>query len=110
MAVDLPQPDLPRGHEAEEQAHRGVFGRQRPLGLHPPAKLLVQALDGVRGPERLPLRLGEAEEREELVAPLGEASGNPGAAFGPLPLEGGVSGAGVVAAGGVHDAILLESE
>src|SRR5712691_5524183 len=90
VAVDLAQPDLPRRHETEEQADGGVLGRQRPLRLDPSAELLIQALNGVRGSERLPLRLGETEEGEQLVAAFLQAPPDPGTALAPLALEGGV--------------------
>ena len=77
-AVDSAQPDLAAGDEAEEEGQRRGLGRQAALSLHPAPKLLVQPLNHVRGPERLPLSLGKREEREQLVAPFLEAGTTPG--------------------------------
>src|SRR5262245_46601808 len=92
-AIEPTQPDLPADDETEEQHEGRVLSRQRPLGLHATAKLLVQSLDHVGRPERLPLPLGKLEEREEFLAALLETADNAGAARGPLPLERGVGGA-----------------
>src|SRR5713226_5744127 len=110
VAVDLAQPDLPRRHETEEQADGGVLGRQRPLSLDPPTKLFVQAFNGVRGPQRLPLRFGEAEKGEQLVAALGETPRDPRTARAPLARTGGVGGPGALAIGGVDDAMEVLAE
>src|SRR5712691_4311381 len=110
VAVDLTQPDLPRGHETEEQADGGVLGRQRALRLDPAPKLLIQALDGVRGPQRLPLRLGEAEKGEQLVAALREAPRDPRTARAPLARTGGVGGPGALATGSVDDTMEVLAE
>src|SRR5713101_8388268 len=68
MAVDLPQLDLSAGNEAEEQDQRRVLGGKRALGLHAPAEFLVEALDDVRGAQRLPLYLRKGEERQQFGA------------------------------------------
>src|SRR5712691_6330641 len=110
VAVDLAQPNLPRRHENEKQADGGVLGRQRPLSLDPPTKLLVHAFNGVRGPQRLPLRLGETEKGEQLVAALRETPGDPGTALAPLALEGRVGGARALATSGVDDTMEVLAE
>src|SRR5713226_5713597 len=110
VAVDLAQPDLPRRHETEEQADGGVLGRQRPLSLDPPTELFVEAFNGVRGPQRLPLRLGEAEKGEQLVAALGETPRDPRTARAPLARTGGVGGPGALATGGVDEAMEVLAE
>jgi len=48
-AVDPAQLDLTTCDKAEEKDHGSVFARQRPLGLHAAAELLVESLDHVRG-------------------------------------------------------------
>src|SRR5712691_517398 len=110
VAVDLAQPNLPRRHENEKQADGGVLGRQRPLSLDPPTKLLVHAFNGVRGPQRLPLRLGEAEKGEQLVAALRETPRDPRTARAPLARTGGGGGPGALATGGVDDAMEVLAE
>src|SRR5713226_7352401 len=110
VAVDLPQPDLPRRHQAEEQADRGLLGRQRALRLDPPSKLLVQALDGVRRPQRLPLRPGEAKEGEQLLAALREAPRDPRTALAPFALEVSVRDARPLPTGGIDDAMEVLAE
>jgi hypothetical protein len=67
-AVDPAQLDLPARHKAEEEGQRSVLAWQRALRLHAAAEFLVEPFNRVRRPQRLPLRLGEAEEREQLVA------------------------------------------
>src|SRR2546428_1832310 len=64
-AVDSAQSDLSAGHETEHQDDGGVFIRQRALRLHPPAELFMEPLNRIRGSQRLPLRFGEANEREQ---------------------------------------------
>jgi len=63
----------------------------------------VEPFDHVRRPQCLPLGLGKAEEREELVAALAQARHDAGAALGPCALEGGVRRAGRIGGGRVHD-------
>src|SRR5260370_31087925 len=110
VAVDLPQPDLPRRHQAEEEADRGLLGRQGARGLDPPSKLLVQALDGVRRPQRLPLRPGEAKEGEQLLAALREAPRDPRTALAPFALEVSVRDARPLPTGGIDDAMEVLAE
>jgi hypothetical protein len=38
--------------------------------LDPPLELLVQPLDGVRGPDRFPLAFREARKRKQLIPSL----------------------------------------
>jgi len=104
-AVNPAQLDLPTHHEAEEQGQRRVFAGQRALRLHAPAKLLVEPLDRVRGAQRLPLRLGEGEEREQFVAAFPKTHHQAWAALGPLSLKGRVGGAGGVGISRVDDAM-----
>jgi hypothetical protein len=68
-SVDPAQPDLAADNESEEQDERGVFGGQATLGLHTPAELLVEPLNHVCDLERLPLRFGKREERQQFLAP-----------------------------------------
>jgi hypothetical protein len=86
-SVDPAQPDLAADDESEEQDERSVFGRQATLGLHTPAELLVQPLNHVCDLERLPLRFGKREERQQFLAPLLEAADDAGAAGPPFPFE-----------------------
>lgn len=109
-SIDTPQPDLAAGHETEEQDQRRVLGRQAALRLHPAPELLVQPLNHVRGPERLPLALGELEEREQLFVPLLEAADHAGAAGPPLPLEDGEGAPGCREALAVDDPMEVGAE
>src|SRR5215470_18366851 len=65
-AVDPAQLDLPAGHEAEEQDQGRVLGRQRALRFHASAKFLVEPLNCVRRPQRLPLGSGKGKEQRLL--------------------------------------------
>src|SRR5882672_11390218 len=100
-AVDPAQLDLPAGHETEEQDQGRIFTRERALRLHAAAKLLVEPLNRVRGAQRLPLRLGEAEEREKFVAAFSEARHHTRAALVPRALQGAVGDTRSVSAGRV---------
>src|SRR6516225_5079611 len=72
-AVDLAHCYLSRGEQRPEQ-HGGGFGAgQDGLGFDAALELLVQALDGVRGSDRLPLAGREAGEGEQPVAGLLQA-------------------------------------
>jgi hypothetical protein len=77
-AIHASEADLAASHEAEEQDERRVLGRQATLSLHPPPELLVQPLNHVRRSERLPLALGELEEREQFLAPSARLRTTPG--------------------------------
>ena len=88
-SIDPTHSNLAADDKPEEQDECGVFGGQAALGLHAAPKLLVQPLNHIRGLERLPLALGELEEREQFLASLVEAPYHAGAAGSPLPLEGG---------------------
>ncbi len=101
--VDPAQLDLPACHEAEEQDQGRVFGRERTLRLHAAPDFFVGPLDRVRGSQRLPLRFGEGEEREEFVAAFPQARHHAGAALGPRALEGREGGAGSVTIRSVDD-------
>ena len=73
VAVELPELELPGGDQTVQQEQRAVLRRQHRLRLDPPAELLDHALDDVRGPQPLPLALGEAVERQQLRTRLLEA-------------------------------------
>jgi len=75
------------------------------LRLHAPAKLFVEPLNRVRGSQRLPLGLGEAEEREEFVTAFPQARHHARAALTPLPLERRIREARGVGAVSVNDAM-----
>jgi hypothetical protein len=75
------------------------------FGREPASEFLVEPLDHVGGAEGLPLRLGEVEEREELVAAFPQARHHARAALGPVALEGCVRGTGRVVIGRVDDAV-----
>ena len=70
VAIELSEFDVTAGDEAEEDDDGRVLGAERALRLHAATKLAVEPLDDVRRAQRLPLRLGEAEEGEQLVASL----------------------------------------
>src|SRR5262249_1464016 len=70
---------------------------------HAAAEFLVEPLNHVCGAERLPLRFGEAEEREEFVAAFPQARYDAGAALGPRALEGRVRAAGSIDAARTDD-------
>src|SRR3954470_22809613 len=53
--VDLAQGDLAGGEQRPEQHRRGLGRGQHRLRLDPALELLVQPLDRVRGPGRLPV-------------------------------------------------------
>src|SRR6185436_2576019 len=84
---------------------RGLLARQRALGFDASAKFLVEPLNHVCGAERLPLRLGEAEERDKFVAAFSEARHHTRAALAPRALEGAVGDTRSVSAGRVGDAM-----
>ena len=73
--------------------------------FYPPSKLLVKSLDRVGGPERFPLRLGEGEEREQLVAAFPKTGHDARATFGPHALETHVRAPRRVGTAGVRDAM-----
>src|SRR5439155_16332750 len=100
---DPAQLDLAACHETEEQDHRRVLGWQRTLRLHAAPEFFVEPLDHVRRAQCLPLRLGEAEEREELLATFPQARHHARAAFTPRPLKGRIRDASSVGAGRVDD-------
>src|SRR6516165_5549431 len=85
--VESAQTDLAADDETEEQHEGRVLGGQCALGLHASAELLVQALDHVGGPERLPLAFRELEEGEQLLAAFLETADHARAAPRPRPLE-----------------------
>src|SRR5207244_3179310 len=88
-AIESPELDLAGAQEAEEEQEDGVLTRQQSLRLRAAAKLLVDALERVGRPQRLPLRGREAQEGEELVPRLLEARDHRRAAQAPLLREGG---------------------
>jgi hypothetical protein len=61
-------------------------------------------------PRRLPLVLGELDEREQFLAPLREAADDAGAAAPPLPLEGRGAALGRREAFGVDDPVEVRTE
>ena len=69
------------------------------------AKFFVKPLDRVPGPERLPLRLGEGEEREQLVAVFSKTSHDARATVGPRSLERHVRAPRGVDTGCIRDAM-----
>src|SRR2546422_10249446 len=87
VAVELAERDLPGGDETEEQDESAVLGRQGALCLHAAPELLVEALDHVGGAQCLPLRLGEAEERQQLSARFVQALDDARTALPPGSLE-----------------------
>ena len=105
VAVELAQRDLAGGDEAEEEDERTVLGGQRALRLHAPAELLVQPLDAVGGPERLPLGLRKAEERQQVRAPFLEALDHARTPLPPRPLERGPGRPGRLGTRGVDDPV-----
>ena len=68
MPVDLAKHDLPDGHQAEEHGEGRRFGAERCLGLGAPTEFAIEVLQGVRRAQRLPHRLREAVEREQVEA------------------------------------------
>src|SRR6266566_1366610 len=86
-AVDPAQLDLPTHHEAEEQGQRRVFAGQRALRLRASAKLHVEPLNRVRGAQRLPLRFGKGEKREQLVAAFPKTHNRPARVFAKPPVR-----------------------
>ena len=75
------RPAAPRAAPARRRAGRS-------WGLDPAAELLIQALDGVGGPGRFPLRRIEAGEGEEPVCCFLQAVGHRPALEPPLAQEG----------------------
>src|SRR3954468_14591245 len=87
-AIDPAQGDLAAGEQRPEQ-HAGGFGaRQQALRLDPPLELLVQALDGIRGSDRLPLFRRIAQEREQSWSGLFQTISDGRALQPPFPEEG----------------------
>ena len=85
--VDLAECNLPACQQGPEE-HAGGFGAGRhALSLDAPLELLMQALDGIRGANRLPLLVREAQEGEELVSGLFEAVSNRAALETPFADE-----------------------
>jgi len=69
------------------------------------SELLVEALNRVGRSQRLPLGLGEGEEREQLVAALAQTGHDAWAALGPRTLESRVGDTRGVATGCVDDTV-----
>src|SRR5439155_24596587 len=80
--------EVPAAQKTEEEQEDGVLGGHQPLRLGAAAELLVDALERVRRPQRLPLRRGKAQEGEELVPSLLEARHHRRAAQAPFLREG----------------------
>src|SRR5437867_5767834 len=87
VAVELPEPQLPRRRQTVQQEQRAVFGRQYCLGLHAPPELLDHALDDVGRTQSLPLALGEAVEGQQLRAGFFQALDHRGAPLLPFRRE-----------------------
>lgn len=68
VPIDLPQLDLSPGDQAEEQNQRGVLRGERALRLHGPTAFFIEPIDHVGDAQRLPLRLREGEEDQQLGA------------------------------------------
>src|SRR5260221_995406 len=79
-AVDFAQRDLAAGQQRPEQHASDIRPRQHALGLDAWLEFLVQPLDGVGGPDGLPLVAWEAQEGEEFFARFFQAVGNRAAA------------------------------
>src|SRR2546425_13239100 len=56
------------------------------LRLHAPAEFLIEPFDHIRGAQRLPLRLREGEEGQQLCTAL-QAAPDAGTALRPLTVE-----------------------
>jgi hypothetical protein len=75
-AVDLAHADLPGGEQGPEQHGHGLGAGQDGLRLDAASEFLVEALDGVGGARRFPLRWIEAGEGEEPFPGFFEAVGD----------------------------------
>src|SRR5262249_41275503 len=84
IAIERSQFDLAAAEQSEEQQHDGILPWKTRLRLRAPAELLVDALEGVRRTQRLPLRAWKAQKGEELVAGLLQALHHRRAAQLPL--------------------------
>src|SRR3989454_3536265 len=80
------------------------------LRLHAPAEFLIEPFDHVRGAQRLPLRLREGEEGQQLRAALVQATHNAGTALRPLAFEGRVRRAARVGGRRIDDAMKVLAE
>src|SRR5579884_2558657 len=89
-AIDAPHPDLPARVEGMEEVEHTRLGRQRRLRLDAAPELFVEALDGLRGPQALPLGAREAEEGQEFLPRLRQAARDAGTAALPAGDEAGV--------------------
>jgi len=89
-AVDPAQSDLAAHHKAEEQDQRGVFSRERALGLYAATEFLVEPLDDIGRTQGLPLRLRKREKRQQFGAALLQAAHDARTSLRPLALEGTV--------------------
>src|SRR6266511_969141 len=110
VPIDLPQLDLPAGDQAEEQDQGGILRREGALRLHAPAEFLIEPFDHVRGAQRLPLRLREGEEGQQLRAALVQAAPDAGTALRPLAFEGRVRRAARVGGRRIDDAMKVLAE
>jgi len=75
------------------------------LCFHAAAELFVEPLDGIGRSQRLPLRLWEAEECQELLAAFAQARYDARTPLAPRALEGRVCGARGVDIRRVDDAV-----
>ena len=81
-AINAAQGDLTTGEQGPEQHAGGLGTWQQALGLDPALELLVQPLDGVCRPDRLPL-IGRVEQESEQVGSCLLQAGGDGRALQP---------------------------
>ncbi len=86
-AVDLAHADLPGGEQGPEQHGHGLGAGQDGLRLDASAELLVEALDGVGGARRFPLRRREPGEGEQPLPGFFEVVGDGAALQAPFAKE-----------------------
>src|SRR3954468_9350740 len=104
-AVDLAHRDLARSEQRPEQPRGRFRRRQHGLGLDPALELLVQPLDRIGRPRRLPLALRQAQESEQALAGLLQARRDAGALQPPLAQERLARKHTVITAGGLTLAV-----
>src|SRR3989442_9249741 len=80
------------------------------LRLHAPAEFLIEPFDHIRGAQRLPLRLREGEEGQQLCTALLQAAPDAGTALRPRTVEGRVRRAARVGGRRKDDAMKVLAE